>query len=30
MPVRRDHQLLVDAARMYYIEGLDQGQWAAG
>ena len=26
MPVRRDHQLLVDAARMYYIEGLDQGQ----
>lgn len=26
MPPKRDHQLLIDAARMYYIDGLDQGQ----
>lgn len=26
MPAKRDHQQLIDAARMYYIEGLDQGQ----
>ena len=26
MPAKRDHQMLIDAARMYYIEGLDQGQ----
>lgn len=26
MPAKRDHQLLIDAARMYYLEGLDQGQ----
>lgn len=28
MPPKRDHQLLIDAARMYYIEDLDQGQIA--
>lgn len=28
MPPKRDHQLLIDAARMYYIEELDQGQIA--
>lgn len=26
MPAKRDHQMLIDASRMYYIEGLDQGQ----
>ncbi|WP_341729597.1 sugar-binding domain-containing protein [Brooklawnia sp.] len=26
MPAKRDQQMLIDAARMYYIEGLDQGQ----
>lgn len=26
MPPKRDHQLIIDAARMYYVEGLDQGQ----
>ncbi|MDF1489315.1 sugar-binding transcriptional regulator [Tessaracoccus caeni] len=26
MPAKRDQQLLIDAARMYYVEGLDQGQ----
>lgn len=26
MPAKRDQQLLIEAARMYYIEGLDQGQ----
>lgn len=26
MPAKRDQRLLIDAARMYYVEGLDQGQ----
>ncbi len=26
MPAKRDRQLMIDAARMYYVEGLDQGQ----
>lgn len=29
MPVKRDQQLLIDAARLYYIDGLDQGQVGA-
>lgn len=26
MPAKRDHQLLIDASRMYYLEDLDQAQ----
>ena len=26
MPAKRDQQLLIDAARLYYVDGLDQGQ----
>ncbi|WP_316669901.1 sugar-binding domain-containing protein [uncultured Propionibacterium sp.] len=29
MPAKRDQQLLIDAARLYYVEGLDQGQVGA-
>ena len=28
MPAKRDQQVLIDAARMYYLEDLDQGQIA--
>ncbi|MBE6476821.1 MAG: transcriptional regulator [Propionibacteriaceae bacterium] len=29
MPAKRDQQLLIDAARLYYVDGLDQGQVGA-